>query len=227
MADTFGLISEYVKQIGASRHNKTNPVDPKGNPISDILKHSNRYGPAIPTMALQQFSPDTQNAKTLQGGRGNIQYSAKTYTDIPQDTIQLVRLLTDEVVHINHLVNRMIRLRGEKAYEIVSGQDDGLEKQNAIVNDLRENGMIRRDYASTVNAWVMFLLAGVFSLWIFTIVYLVVSGGVGSAVQTMVKYASFGILPLGIGILMLYGYMMIPGYGLMLPSPGPSANQFS
>lgn len=230
MADTFGLVTEYIKRIGASRRNEANPVDPKGNPISDIMRNTNRYGPAIPTMALQQFAPDTPNAKTLRKGRGSVYYSAKEYDNLPQSTIQTLRLLANEVTNINSKVNHMIRLRGEKAYEIVSGYDDTKpddENDIAATNDLRRAAMIRRDYASSTNSWVAFLLSIVLAFWVFTAVYLALNGGAGSILENAEKYMNLAILPAAMLLLIFYGYMFIPGYGVTLPPPGPSANQLS
>ena len=224
MADTIGLVTEYIRRIGSSRRNETNPVDPKGNPISDVMRESNQYGPAIPVMALQQFVPGTPNEKTLQEGRGSVYYGAKVYEDVPQSIIQTLKHLTDEVSHINKKANHMIRLRGEKAYEIVSGQDpDG----SAAINDLRRNDMIRRDNASSLNGWIGLSLAILVSFWVFTSVYLVINGGTGSMIQNAVQYMNLAILPAMMAILIVYGYMFIPGYGITLPAPGPSMNQFS
>ena len=229
MADTVGLVTEYIKRIGASRRNETNPVDPKGNPISDAMKHTNRYGPAIPTMALQQFAPGSPNARTLREGKGAVYYSAKTYENVPQSTIQTLRLLADEVTNINSKVNHMIRLRGEKAYEIVSGYDDNDDTNGdaVAINDLRRNAMVRRDYASSTNNWVAFLLSIVLAFWVFTAVYLALNGGAGSILQNAIKYMNLAILPATMLLLVFYGYMFIPGYGVTLPPPGPSASQLS
>jgi hypothetical protein len=227
MADTFGLVTEYIKRIGASRRNEANPVDPKGNPISDIMQNTNRYGAAIPTMALQQFAPDTPNAKTFREGRGSVYYSAKEYDNLPQSTIQTLRLLADEVTNINSKVNHMIRLRGEKAYEIVSGYDDTKPDDISAINDLRRTAIARRDYASSMNGWIAFILSVVLAVWVFTVVYLALNGGTGSILQNVVKYMNLVILPAAMLLLIFYGYIFIPGYGITLPSPGPSANQFS
>ena len=229
MADTVGLVTEYIKRIGASRQNETNPVDPKGNPISEALRHTNRYGPAIPTMALQQFAPGTPNARTLREGKGPVYYSAKTYENVPQSTIQTLVLLANEVTNINSKVNHMIRLRGEKAYEIVSGYDDTDDSNDnaVLMNDLRRTAMVRRDYASTTNNWIAFLLSIVLSFWVFTAVYLSLNGGAGSILQNAIKYMNMAILPGALLLLMFYGYMFIPGYKITLPPAGPSIDQMS
>lgn len=228
MADTLGLVVEYIKHIGASRKNETNPVDPKGNPISDVLRNANRYGQAIPTMALQQFAPGTPNAKTLREGKGPVYYSAKTYENVPQNVILTLQNLADEVTNINNKVNHMIRLRGEKAYEIVSGYDDSKpEEDTTPINDLRRTAMVRRDYASSFNRWVVLGLSIVFSFWVFTTVYLALNGGTGTILQNITKYADMAILPGVMMLLVMYGYLFLPGYGVVLPPPGPSENQLS
>lgn len=227
MSDTFGLITEYVRRIGESRRNAANPVDPEGHPISDELRMSNQYGPAIPTMALQQFAPNTKNATVLKTGKpGPISYSAKTYKNLPQSSLQTLHLIATEITRINKDVNRMIQLRGEKAYEIVSGRNAVTGEQESAPNDLRKNAMTRRDNASRSNSWFIFFTTVVIAFWLFTTVYLMVSGQ-GTIVSKLQRYAMLAVFPAVLLLMAGYGYFFIPGYAINLPPPGPSADQMS
>jgi hypothetical protein len=230
MADTTGLITEYIRRISTSRINESNPVAPNGGPISEILRNSNQYGPELPVMALQQFSPGTPNDKTIKSGKGPLYYGSKVYKENTQPTLQTLKLLSNEISNINNKVNQMIRIRGEKAYEIVSGKDDtdmDTTNDSIAINDLRRNAMIRRDTASRVNNWVSYGIAGIFSFWIFTYVYLILTSSTGSILENTIQYLDLMILPGIILLFMIYGYIFIPGYGIQLPPPGPSANQLS
>ena len=223
-SDTTGIITRYLSDLREIRQAETSPVDFKGQPIDPILTKTNRYGDAIPVAPIQMFSSGTDNADVLKkGASGTIRYMGNTYENVPQSDIQSLKNLANGISTINKNVNDMIRLRGEKAYELVSGKDTPIGPSPTF-KELRKTEMERRDYALSFNSWVTFLITILLAFWLFTYVFMFLNRKT-SIIEFMKKSMTMMILPGAILIFILYGYLFMTDYTFYLPKQGTSQDQ--